>query len=143
MKLISAARVCHESMNAYKNSIGEGPIHWTALPEWKKESIANGVRVVLENPGIQPAAVHANWVADMAIRGWTHGEAVDREAKTHPGIRPYEDLAPEQQAKTRLFIAVVESIRPLIRHDGGGSAGGGAGAHFPASIIHNMHVYQY
>lgn len=142
MDVTRAARFAHEAVNAYKNGIGEGPIHWTALPEWKKESIASGVRVVLENPGIQPAAVHASWVADMAIRGWTHGEAVDREAKTHPGIRPYDDLCPEQQAKTRLFVAVIESIRPLIKHERGGSVVR-CRAHFPQAMITNMHVYQY
>lgn len=38
----------------------------------------------------------------------------DTKAKTHPCLRPFNELPPHQQAKDHLFRGIVHSLRPFI-----------------------------
>ncbi len=64
-------------------------------------ALGDSVRVVsaLQNIG-----------AEKLAAGWTYGPAKDPEAKRHPCLVPFAELPANQQAKDRLFFAVVSAL---------------------------------
>lgn len=53
-----------------------------------------------------PRDLHKIWVEFLTDRGWQPGPK-DEEAKTHPNLVAWEELAPEQRDKDRVFLGVV------------------------------------
>lgn len=49
-------------------------------------------------------------MADKIRLGWNRGPVKDGVRKTHPNLVPYHQLPPGQQAKDRLFIAIVRAL---------------------------------
>jgi hypothetical protein len=106
------ARTCHEVNRAYCIGLGDlSQLPWDQAPDWQRESVRNGVRFHIANPGSSPAASHENWLKEKIEQGWVYGPVKDAEAKTHPCCLPYEDLPEAQKTKDRLFIAVVGSLK--------------------------------
>ena len=109
--LCDIARVCHEVNRAFCESFGDtSQVAWADAPQWKRDSAYNGVRFVIDNPDAGDSAQHDAWMAEKAAAGWTYAEVKDDEAKTHPCMVPFDQLPPEQQAKDRLFRAVVRAM---------------------------------
>ena len=52
---------------------------------------------------------HNAWVVFLAARGWRRGEK-NPEEKTHPNLVDWDDMAPEQQDKDRVFMGIVISM---------------------------------
>jgi len=105
------AKTCQEVNRAYCQSIGDDsqPI-WDEAPNWQKESLINGVRYYIDNPGSTPEDSHKNWLATKKKDGWVYGEVKNHDIKEHPCMVPYAELPKDQQTKDSLFIAVVESF---------------------------------
>lgn len=57
-----------------------------------------------------PEASHISWSQQKLAEGWTYGPEKDPEAKTHPCLRPFDELPPEQQAKDFIFRGVVHAL---------------------------------
>lgn len=109
------ARVCHEALRAYAMSIGDHTqIPWDGVPRWQKDRTVDGVRSAVANPEQDPAESHDLWVGGMCAAGWKLGKEKRPEVKEHPALVPYEDLSEEQQAKDRLFLAVVGALREHV-----------------------------
>jgi hypothetical protein len=108
------ASVCHETNRAYCKSIGDNsqPL-WEDAPDWQKQSAINGAKFHLENPGMPPSRSHEEWLKEKESDGWKYGPIKDPSKKEHPCFVHYEELPAEQRVKDTLFIAVVESMRPL------------------------------
>ena len=105
------ARVAHEANRAYCVSLGDNSQPaWDDAPEWQKASALLGVQFHLDNPTARPADSHNSWLNQKIADGWKYGEVKDAVAKTHPCFLPYEDLPAAQQAKDKLFIAVVRAL---------------------------------
>ena len=110
------AKVCHAANAEYCRIIGdETQVPWGHAPEWQKESIIKGVQFILSNPSAAPDAAHASWLAEKEADGWVWGAVKDADAKTHPCIKPFDELPPEQQMKDRLFIGIVLALFVEIR----------------------------
>ncbi len=109
------AMFAHEANRIYCATIGDHsqPV-WAEAPDWQRNSAINGVEFVLANPDADEAASHDSWMAEKIATGWIHGEVKDESKKTHPCIRPYSELPREQQAKDRLFRAIVRAFRSVI-----------------------------
>lgn len=115
MNIEDIARVTHETNAAYCRAIGDdSQPPWEAAPNWQRASAVSGVQFVLDNPTAGDAAQHNNWADDKRAHGWSYGAEKDPELKTHPCLVPFEELPPEQQAKDRLFRAVVLALAPLV-----------------------------
>lgn len=109
--VVAIAKVAHEANRAWCQAHGDhSQPPWEAAPAWQVESAIDGVQFVLLNPGAPDSASHDNWSAHKRAEGWTYGPVKDPEARTHPCLVPFEDLPPEQQAKDRLFRAVVLAL---------------------------------
>lgn len=105
------ARVCYEVNRAYCGATGDnsfGP--WNSAPVWQKTTVITGVKYHLTHPGATPESSHESWLAEKARTGWVWGEIKDPELKTHPCIKPYNELPMAQQVKDHLFRAVVQTL---------------------------------
>lgn len=109
--VLSIARVAHEINRAYCLSLGDytQPV-WEEAPNWQRDSACKGVQAHLDNPDLTPEQSHELWMKQKVAEGWVFGVVKDGNAKTHPCIRPYSELPPEQRAKDYLFRGTVHAI---------------------------------
>ena len=111
MKIEDIAAVSHEANRAYCRALGDhSQPSWPEAPDWQRESAIAGVTFHLANPGAEPSASHDQWLLHKERDGWVYGEVKDPERKQHPCMVPFDQLPPEQQAKDRLFSAVVRAL---------------------------------
>lgn len=61
-----------------------------------------------------PEELHDDWVRAYEAMGWRFGWERDPEAKTHPDMVPFEDLAFHEQIKDAVFVALCEIARQWI-----------------------------
>lgn len=109
---VTIARTAHEVNRAYCKGLGDhSQPAWDDAPDWQQESAVSGVLAVLQGTASTPEEQHEEWMRHKQGDGWTYGEKKDPEKKTHPCMVPYAELPPAQQAKDKLFRAVVEGMR--------------------------------
>lgn len=110
------ARQCHEINRAYCVAIGDlSQPPWEHAPSWQKESARVGVRLHLRDPFATPEQSHESWYRQKEADGWKYGSVKDEQAKLHPCMVPYCELAVEQRAKDSLFKATVHGAAELLR----------------------------
>ena len=103
------AQVVHEAMRAYVRLTGGTPqLPW--LEAGDQQSTIDGVKFVLANPKAGDAGQLDAWMNAKLLDGWMWGETLDRAAKRHPNLIPFDELPPTEQAKDRLFRAVVNAL---------------------------------
>lgn len=111
MRALAIARVCHAANAAWCQANGDfSQKSWEEAAVWQRRSAVDGVDFALLNPDAPDSAVHDAWSVDKIADGWRFGEKKDAEAKTHPCLVPFEQLPPFQQAKDRLFRAIVKAL---------------------------------
>lgn len=104
------AKLAHETNRAYCMFLGDmSQPTWEDAPEWQRDSAMNGVRFHRGNPDARPEDSHESWMAEKVADGWVYGEVKDPEAKTHPCIKPYDELPEAQRLKDHLFLAIVRT----------------------------------
>lgn len=105
------ARTCHEANRAWCEVNGDNSqVPWDDAEHWQKVSARDGVFFVVENPEAGDSALHDQWMRDKLADGWTYGPEKNAEHKTHPCLVPFEDLPHMQQAKDKLFRAIVHAL---------------------------------
>lgn len=108
------SRVCHEANRAYCLMTGDpGLPAWDELEETYRESTRCGVRQALA--GGSPESSHSGWMMERLNAGWVYGPVLDRAAKIHPNLVPYDQLPEAQQRKDALFLGIVEAIAGGLR----------------------------
>lgn len=101
------ARATHEANRAWCIAHrDESQAPWESAPEWQRDSAIAGVIGVIEK-GYGPAESHASWMARKLSDGWVWGPTKDAGQKTHPCLKPYEELPEEQRKKDAIFCGVV------------------------------------
>ena len=112
-RIENIAYVCHQVNKAYCESLGDDShLDWEEAPDWQKESAIKGVKFHLRQPST-PEESHESWMKEKTENGWVYGEEKDPKKKTHPSLRPYEELPVTERSKDYLFRSVVESFRQL------------------------------
>lgn len=105
------AAVCHEANRAYCDTLGDfSHAPWALAPEHAKVSARRGVAALIVDATLTPERQHALWMADKIRDGWTYGPVKDVEQKTHPSLRPYNELTIEERRKDALFQGVVRAL---------------------------------
>lgn len=119
----AVARICHQTNKAHCEASGDhSQVDWEFAPDWQRESAMAGVRLHLEHPTAGPKASHEAWMKHKQAEGWVYGPVKDAELKQHPCMVPFDELPDHQQAKDRLFCAIVQALRPMavtpvVEHD--------------------------
>lgn len=115
MDIEDIARICHEANRTLcelHEDFSQSP--WAIAPAWQRESCVNGVRFHLANPSATPEQSHENWLKEKVQDGWVYAEQKNAAAKTHPCIRPYNELPTQQQMKDHLFRSIVHTLKPFL-----------------------------
>jgi hypothetical protein len=108
---VMIARACHEANRGWCEAHGDfSQKWWHHAEQWQRDSAIAGVKFAIENPDAPDSAQHDAWMADKLRDGWRYAAVKDGAAKTHPCIVPFDQLPPMQQAKDRLFKAIVGAL---------------------------------
>lgn len=106
--IAQAAQICYAANRAYRQTVGEPEtVSWDKLPQAARDSYLNGVLWRVNNLDAPPSAQHEEWLKAKAAKGWTYGPQHSEALRTHPCLRPYEELPVNQRIKDALFIAIV------------------------------------
>ena len=115
MNIEQVARICHEANRAFCTATGDpSQVPWEEAPEWQRESTFNSVRFHLDHPDAPASTSHDIWMQEKLDSGWRHGEVKDADAKTHPSLVPFEQLAPDEQAKDHLIRGIIHALAPFV-----------------------------
>jgi len=106
---------CHEANKRYCESIGDtSQPAWEDAPDWQKESIINGVKFHVANPGADASASHENWLKEKEADGWKYGPEKNPEKKEHPCFVPYAELSDAHKNKDTFLMTVVGQYRSVL-----------------------------
>lgn len=111
----ATARLCHEANRILCESHGDfSQPKWNDAPDWQKESCEDGVRFHIDNPESTPEQSHENWMKHKLADGWRFGLIKNPEKKTHPCLRPYDELPLEQRKKDEMFSLIVSHFDIIV-----------------------------
>jgi RyR domain len=111
MDIEKIARVCHEANRGWCAAHGDhSQVTWEEAPQWQRESSIDSVKFALANPNVPDSGQHDSWMKLKLSEGWRYGKTKDALAKTHPSLVPFEQLPAPEQAKDRLFMAIVKAL---------------------------------
>lgn len=74
----------------------------------------SGVEFRLQNPTAPASVQHDQWRSEKLAAGWKFGPVKDASLKEHPCLVDFDQLPPGQQAKDRLFAAVVLALKDCL-----------------------------
>lgn len=118
MKLITIgtiAQICHEANRRLCESQDDvSVLPWNRTETSQREGLLLAVRGLTTSPLRTAAQQHAVWMQARVMDGWRYGETLDREAKVHPNLVPYEKLDSLAKAKGELFMSIVRALAPLL-----------------------------
>jgi hypothetical protein len=122
-----AARVCHETLRAYSQTLGDNSLlPWNEAPEWQKESSRDGVRFQFAQfaAGLEssPSATHDAWLKQRQAAGWKHGQTKNHQTREHPSFVAYADLPVEEKLKDYLFAAICKAFLQSAADEAGNGA---------------------
>jgi hypothetical protein len=113
------ARLVHEVNRAWQGEHGdEAPsVPWDCESEHIRQTTIAGVRRA--RTGVTPEQHHGAWCEAKRTAGWVWGPTKDPVAKTHPCLVGYAQLPEYQQAKDRVFLAIVTELTTPALEDAG------------------------
>jgi hypothetical protein len=106
------ARSVHEAMRAYQAALSESVAPPWDDAGWMQDSSREAVEFALHDP--TPGAQHEAWVSSKQRDGWVYGPSKDEKAKTHPSLRPFDELPETERTKDALLIGIVKALAPLF-----------------------------
>lgn len=110
------AMAAHAANQEVRAALGQKVVPWQHLDKDAQESILAGVRYIQEyvKDGYSPTPeqCHAAWMAKKVADGWKFGLIQSALDKTHPNLVAFDKLEEEEQAKDRLFLAIVLALSP-------------------------------
>lgn len=96
-KIKFIAAVWHACWVSYQIAVGQ-PYN-EKINDDQLESIIDGVKFALANPGITPEENHNNWMKMKIEQGWVYGPVKDLTLKTHPDLVNFKLLPAVEQQK--------------------------------------------
>jgi hypothetical protein len=110
------AKVCYEAVRAYCESLGDMTRHpWHESEPWAKEQAVACAKFVLSNLTIGGPGLHAHWMSNKLAAGWKYGPQKSAIAKTHPSLKPWDQLPATEQVKNLLFANIVYTFRGMVK----------------------------
>jgi len=111
MRIEKIAEICHETLRAYSECLGETLLPaWRDTRKWQRESTHASVRIIKMFPETTPEELHVVWSKHKIATGWTYGSIKSEKRKTHPNLVPYASLSIEQRAKDYIFLSLAKEL---------------------------------
>lgn len=107
------ARVIHAANREVQLILGDPSpsLSWSLESRFQQNSVIEGVMDALS--GLSPEESHEEWRAHRVAAGWRYGPVKSETERTHPCLVPFDELPREQQAKDRLFVAIVRALADM------------------------------
>lgn len=84
------------------------------ISEERLKSLMKGTEYVLNNPSTTAEENHNIWMEAKKTQGYTYGEVLDVENKTHPSMIPFEDLSDVEKRKDEMDVLMVKLANQLF-----------------------------
>jgi hypothetical protein len=88
---------------------------WVELDEEARVNLALAAQRYVEHPTLTAATGHEAWCRYKLETGWEFGEELDVDARLHPDLVTWDELALPQRIKGELFGAVCRALAPLVK----------------------------
>lgn len=106
--LYIASKSAYAALKVFGEQVlNESKQDWDTLSSDVQHRFMNAVKNCIDRKIENPTVVHGEWLLDMTKQGWIYGEEYSEQQKTHPCMRPYEELETGQQTKDQIYIAVL------------------------------------
>ena len=106
------ARIAHVNNMVHCRNIGDVFTDWYDTSDSFKRGVILGVEAtakkVINDGDILPSESHEMWLKYKKEEGWVYGVVKDEKLKTHPCIKPYDELPEAQKMKDKIFIDTVK-----------------------------------
>jgi hypothetical protein len=110
-KIELIGKIAYESDRIYTSDMGvEDKKPWGELSPEVKKGFLEGITFIAANPQVTAQALHEHWRLHMRNLGWVvagENEVIDREAKRHPLLIPFNRIPQHLRVKAYLFHAIV------------------------------------
>lgn len=105
------ARVCYEANRGYCRGLGDFTrVSWGALSEGERRARTTAVIWRIENLEATPSEIHDAWMRELKREGWILGDRYSERHRTHPNLRPWDELPAADQRKDILFASVIDAL---------------------------------
>lgn len=104
------AQICHAAHNAYCETQGQSNMSWENRSQKHRDTVINGVRMILEGEVNSPSRSHWKFVTQKIKDGWKYGEEYDVLEKTNPRLVSWDDLPMQEKMKDILFFNIVKTF---------------------------------
>ena len=84
------------------------------ISDERLKSLITGTKYVLENPATTAKENHNLWMEEKMNQGYTYGDVLDVEKKTHPSMIPFEDLSDVEKRKDEMDVLMVRLANNLF-----------------------------
>ena len=84
------------------------------ISDERLKSLMTGTKYVLENPATTAEENHNIWMEAKKNQGYTYGEVLDIEKKTHPSMIPFENLSDVEKRKDEMDVLMVKLANQLF-----------------------------
>ena len=84
------------------------------ISDERLKSLMAGTKYVLENPATTAEENHNIWMEAKKNQGYTYGEVLDIEKKTHPSMIPFENLSDVEKRKDEMDVLMVKLANQLF-----------------------------
>lgn len=84
------------------------------ISEERLKSLMKGTEYVLNNPSTTAEENHNIWIEAKKTQGYTYGDVLDVEKKTHPSMIPFENLSDVEKRKDEMDVLMVKLANQLF-----------------------------
>lgn len=93
------------------------PLHDVAddyeISKERLESLTAGTEWALSHPTATEEDNHNEWMKAKELQGYTYGEKLDIDKKTHPSMVPFNELPPVEKRKDTMDLLMVKLANSL------------------------------
>lgn len=109
--ILLLAELVHETNRAYiiDSAYVYVPDGWRQLSDEERDELIDTVKKITSNPTIEAWEVHESWLRRRCHSGWTEGETHNKDLRTHPWLRSYEELPASVRCVSHLSVAQVRA----------------------------------
>ena len=116
MTVLELAKLAFEQNRAYCRAMGDDSIkEWHKAEDKQRKGAIYGVVYLLRTPNVNAGSLHQGLYRQLVAAGYSQGDTIDHEHKTHPGCLPFEQMPEDFRTKAVLFANLVEQMKPFIK----------------------------